>query len=353
MQRRQLAFLVSVFAGVTLCVVAGAQPATRQTVDPDPYMGDWQGTVTVDGVPHSVAVAMIPHGGGAYRARFFSTFANRVPALFDVQGWLRNGAFRAVDLIPFDVGHVLSATDKGVVLDASLWTGKLDGGKLEGTISGSKHGAFTLSQTKRTSPTLGQKPPAGAVVLFDGTNLDAWQPVGGGGPPRWKLVEGKAMEVHGGGIKTKQAFSNFRLHLEFRTPYMPTARGQRRGNSGVYVQGRYEVQVLDSYGLDGADNECGGIYHIARPAVNMCFPPLQWQTYDITFHAARFDDRGKKTAPAHLTVVHNGVTIHDNLALPHVTPGGVSHQEAPAGPLMLQDHGNPVRYRNIWIKKMD
>jgi hypothetical protein len=130
---------------------------------------------------------------------------------------------------------------------------------------------------------------------------------------------------------------------------MPRARGQGRGNSGVYLADQYEVQVLDSFGLEGYDNECGGIYKAARPLVNMCFPPLSWQTYDIDFRVARFTPDGKtKKENAFATVRHNGVPIHYNLELKSATPGGHRADEHP-GPIFLQDHGNPVRFRNIWI----
>ena len=189
----------------------------------------------------------------------------------------------------------------------------------------------------RQSPTLGAKPPKGAIVLFDGTNVDAWQ--------NGRIVEGNLLDV---GTRTKQSFGAIHLHLEFRTPFMPYARGQARGNSGVYVADQYEVQVLDSFGLEGESNECGGIYKVARPLVNMCLPPLSWQTYDIDFTPAKFDEKGKKVANAVLTVRHNGVLIHKNLELPRPTPGGGRADEKP-GPLFLQNHGDPVRYRNIWL----
>jgi hypothetical protein len=129
---------------------------------------------------------------------------------------------------------------------------------------------------------------------------------------------------------------------------MPNDRGQQRGNSGVYLLDQYEVQVLDSFGLSGENNECGGIYQISKPAVNMCLPPLSWQTYDIDFTAAKVDG-DKKVAPAHAVIKHNGVQIHD-LKLPRATPGGGRMDERP-GPFFLQDHGggDPVRYRNIWV----
>lgn len=195
-----------------------------------------------------------------------------------------------------------------------------------------------LRKVERTSPTLGKAPPEGAVVLFDGKNADQFE--------NGKLIEGNLLGATN--TNTKLKMGDHSMHIEFRTPYMPKARGQGRGNSGVYVTSRYEVQVLDSFGLDGADNECGGIYSINKPDVNMCFPPLSWQTYDIDFTAARYNDKGEKIKNARITVKHNGVTIHNDIELTHGTPG--RHPEA-AGPeaLFLQDHGNPVAFRNIWV----
>ena len=129
---------------------------------------------------------------------------------------------------------------------------------------------------------------------------------------------------------------------------MPQSTGQARGNSGVYVQSRYEVQVLDSFGLEGKDNECGGIYKVGKPKLNMCYPPLSWQTYDIDFAAAKYDSAGKKTANARISVEHNGVLIHDNVELPGHTAGRSKEGPTPE-PLFLQNHGNPVAYRNIWV----
>ncbi len=201
----------------------------------------------------------------------------------------------------------------------------------------------SLKKIERKSPTLGAKPPAGAIVLFDGTeeSLKAhWK------PGAKKNDAGLLME----GCTTTDEMQDFSIHFEFCLPYMPNSRGQGRANSGFYLQGRYECQILDSFGLDGLDNECGGVYTVVRPDVNMCLPPLAWQTYDVDFTAAKFEG-DKKTANAKMLFKHNGVVIHDR-ELVKMTPGGTLNTEsAVPGPLHLQNHGDPVRYRNIWFVK--
>jgi hypothetical protein len=151
------------------------------------------------------------------------------------------------------------------------------------------------------------------------------------------------------GVTSKQKFGNCKLHIEFRLPYMPKATGQGRGNSGCYLQGRYEVQILDSFGLTGKNNECGGIYSIKDTDQNMCFPPLAWQTYDIDYTAATFGADGKKTKNARITVKHNGVVVQDNVELDHATTAAPVAEGPTPGPLYLQNHGNPIRFRNIWL----
>ena len=199
-------------------------------------------------------------------------------------------------------------------------------------------------------------PPPGAIVLFDGKDLDAWVKDDGTSPAPWKLVAGGAMQVQGGGIKTRRTFDgHFKLHVEFRVPYLPDKTGQARGNSGVYLQGRYEVQVLDSYGLQSKDNDCGAIYEVAAPRVNACKAPTVWQSYDIDFRAPVCRG-GKKVEPARLTVVQNGVTIHDDLKIPlrvDNTRAGLGGDPCSPGPIHLQDHGSPVQYRNIWLLPLD
>lgn len=194
-------------------------------------------------------------------------------------------------------------------------------------------------------------PPADALVLFDGKSLDNWIHTDGKNPAKWKLLDG-AMQVAGGNIMTKDKFDgSFKLHVEFRVPYEPKAKGQARGNSGVYVQGRYEVQVLDSYGLESKDNDCGAIYEVAAPKVNACKAPTVWQNYDIEFTAPQCTD-GKRTGWARLTVYHNGIKIHDNVEVTKDnTRAGLGGDPCGPGPIMLQDHGNLVQYRNIWLVK--
>lgn len=348
--------LPKVLAAVLL--IAGSLLASpvfgqQSTASIDPFMGDWQGSITLNGQSQVTAAYMIPLGDGRYEARLVADFAKRGPYLFRWRGTIHGEVFRFIDDIPFDVARVTGTTDKGVILDASLWSGRLKDGMVQGEVSGRRQGRFELKQTQRISPALGRNPPAGAVILFDGSNLDAWESQNVGQPVKWKLLPVGVVEVAGGGnIISKEKFGDHQLHLEFRLPYMPRESGQARGNSGVYLQSRYEVQVLDSYGLEGEDNEGGGIYQIARPRVNMCAPPLQWQTYDIEFFQAKRDASGKKTANARITIRHNGVLIHENLELPRVTGGAVDDREGVPAGLKLQDHGNPVQFRNIWIKRL-
>ena len=213
------------------------------------------------------------------------------------------------------------------------YTATIADGKLTGKADTGQ--AIEAAKVHRESPTLGAKPAEGALVLLafepdKAPSLDAWTNT------KWQAEKDGRMQAvsKGGSTRTKRTFSGaWKLHIEFTPPFVPRARSQGRGNSGVYMPGGREVQVLDSFGLQGLANECGGIYKTNLPRVNMCLPPLSWQTYDITCHPARDGQQ------AWCEVVHNGVVIHEKIEL-----GG-----GPRGPLNLQDHGNPVSYRNIWI----
>ena len=199
--------------------------------------------------------------------------------------------------------------------------------------------------------TLGARPPEGGRVLFGGADLSGWVKKDGKTPADWPVAAG-AMTVGRGDIRTEKTFGSFRLHVEFNVPSMPEAKGQARGNSGVYLQGRYEVQVLDSYGLEPQNNDCGAIYEVATPRVNACKAPTVWQSYDIDFHAPVCQD-GKKVEPARISVRHNGVPIHEDVEIPvDNTRAGLGGDPCRPGPIHLQDHGNPVQFRNLWLTPM-
>ncbi len=206
------------------------------------------------------------------------------------------------------------------------------------------------------------KAPEVATVLFDGSEgaIDNWSATNGE-PTKWKLVDGALESVKGAGyIQTKAEFGSCRLHIEFATPSMVQGSGQGRGNSGVFLMGQYEVQVLDSYeNTTYPDGQCGALYGRAKPLVNASRKPGEWQTYDITFHRPIFAEDGTVTRRAKFHVVHNGHVIHDNVELTGGTgwrgPHSISEYQkhADTGPLKIQDHGNPVRFRNIWIQPLE
>jgi heat shock protein HslJ len=191
--------------------------------------------------------------------------------------------------------------------------------------------------------------PSDAVVLFDGENLDEWN-----GGDKWKIENGEAV-VGRGGISTKKEFGDCQLHIEWSSPNPPSGEGQGCANSGVFMMGTYEIQVLDSYSTDTYhDGQAGAVYKQKPPAVNAMRKPGEWNTYDIYWTAPRFDEAGKLKSPAYVTVVHNGVLIHNHLELLGDTPfhrAPEYNAHGPKGPISLQDHGNPVRYRNIWVRE--
>jgi hypothetical protein len=296
----------------------------RATIDPRKtdadyaIQGEYVGEIVRDGLNVKLGIQLVAQGG----SRFLGVgYFGGLPG----DGW--NG------LDP--------VKGEGALKDGKLeLTAEADVTVKDGVITIRESGGGLIGECKkvdRKSPTLGEKPPTGAVVLFDGKSADQFE---GGKLDGDLLVQG---------VTSKRKFQNYSLHLEFLLSYMPNERGQGRGNSGCYAQGRYEVQILDSFGLSGENNECGGIYSIKKPDVNMCFPPLVWQTYDIDFTAAKYDATGKKKDDARMTVKHNGVLIHDNVALPKATTAAPVAEGPEPGPIYLQDHGNPIRFKNIWL----
>lgn len=284
-----------------------------------PYQGEYSGSVNHDGQETKLGVQVIALGGGKFHA---VGYIGGLPG----HGW--DGQMKhEADGVLKDGSLSIEGENAAVVIKDGLATiSNKDGMKIG-----------ECKKVNRESDTLGKKPPQGAVVLFDGTNADEFQ--------NGKLDGNLLVQ----GVTSKKKFQNYSMHLEFMLSYMPSARGQGRANSGCYAQGRYEVQILDSFGLSGEHNECGGIYSVKKPDVNMCFPPLSWQTYEIDFTAAKFDDAGKKTADARITVKHNGVVIHNDVAVPKATTAAPVPEGKDPGPIYLQDHGNPIRFRNIWV----
>ncbi len=211
------------------------------------------------------------------------------------------------------------------------------------------------AEPKVVTPGENNSPPSDAVVLFDGKDLSQWQ-ASSGGAPKWTIKEGAAT-VRGGDIRTKESFGpDYQLHVEWAEPEKVTGESQGRGNSGVFLADRYEVQVLDSYqNATYWDGACGSLYKQWPPMVNACRKPGEWQTYDIIFESPRFDDHGKLQKPGYVTVLQNGIVVQNHSEL----EGSTAWDQAPhyephplKQPIHLQDHGNPVRYRNIWLREI-
>ena len=301
-------------------------PAEAAKVLDYQIQGEYVGDFIEDGEKTKIGLQIIALGSGKFRA---VSFTGGLPGA----GWKRGDKTEAVEGALNDRGQVVFKLedDEGTAI-ATIKDGKLIAAEGDKLIA-------KLEKVNRQSETIGMKPPKGANVLFDGTAKSAenWT--------RGQIVLGNLLRHD---VESKAKYQDHSLHLEFRTPFMPFARGQGRGNSGMYVHGRYECQILDSFGLEGKNNECGGIYSISEPIVNMALPPLVWQTYDVDFTAARYDDAGKKIKNARITIKHNGVVIHDDLELTHGTPGKLPEGPEP-GILYLQGHGNPVVFRNVWV----
>jgi len=298
-----------------------------QEAGPDyAVQGEYLGKVDLNGSEVDMALQVIARGNGEFDSvAYFGGFPG--------EGW------QGTDETKLTASG--KTTDGTLVLTADNGHAEVKGGSAEIFGSGDER-LGSLKKVSRKSDTLGATPPEGAVVLFDGTTAEQF--INGRMSDDQLLMQG---------VTSKQKFGSYRLHLEFLLSWMPYARGQGRANSGCYHQGRYEVQILDSFGLEGRDNECGGIYSIAPPSANLCYPPLSWQTYDAEFHAAEFDESGEKQKHAWITVLHNGVKIHDEQQLDHATTASPLREGPEDGPVYLQDHGNPIRFRNIWVQPIE
>ncbi len=321
--KRQLTLSISIVCVLTISATAKG-PAYTDPAKSDadfPFVGEYVGIAKTTNGELKVGVQIIALGEGKFHA---VGCMGGLPGA----GWSQSPK-RESDGELKD-GAVVCTSDQAVTT--------VKDGKIILTTKNGREFA-KLDRVVRKSPTLGAAPPAGAVVLFDGKSADAFE--------KGQLTDDGSLAA---GCTSKQKFGSCRVHIEFRLPYMPQDRGQARANSGIYLQGRYEVQMLDSFGLEGKNNECGGLYELKDPDLNMCLPPLAWQTYDIDYTAAKYDG-DKVVSPARITVEHNGVTVHKDVELP--TDRGT--RAAPVkpgpelGPIYLQNHGDPVVYRNIWV----
>jgi hypothetical protein len=325
--RLLVSVLVCAFVGAAAVRAEKAPAADPKKVQADPQFavqGEYAGTINSSRGKIKYGIQVIALGEGKYRA---VVHRNGLPG----EGWKKADR----------LGSAENEIIDGVI------TFKETGGT---AVTQWKEGALVLSdparpdyggrleKVVRKSPTLGAKPPKGAKILFAGRNRNDF-------PPDKVTEDGLLMQ----GVTSKTTFQDCALHMEFMLPFEPKGRGQDRGNSGCYMQGRYEAQILDSFGLEGKNNEAGGIYEVSDPAVNMCFPPMSWQTYDIEFTAPRFDASGMKTQNAKMTVRFNGVLVQKDVEVPGPTRAAVTKESPDPGPLYLQDHGHPVRFRNIWI----
>jgi Domain of Unknown Function (DUF1080) len=303
---------------------------------PDPLRGDWQG--------EGGYVAQVVQVGD----KVFSK-EDLIPQQEDVGKYQAN-IFRKFDVANDTPVVVLQGEASGgtVTFSGDGWTGAIEDGHFKAQ-KGDQ--SFDLQHVTRTPPTLGEKPPAGAVVLFDGTNMDAWAKkqekdwLKEDGPSPWHLVPGGAMESvpRMGNLLSHKYLGDAKIHVEFRTLGGPT-------NSGVYIQDRYEANINEMYGrIDGNpngqfDNSCP-----LKPGIRASRPPLEWQTMDIDFRAPRFDASGKRTAPPRVTLLLNGTVMYKDQDLGPVILNAAKLGEAPTGPIQLQEHGMPVQFRNIWV----
>ena len=310
-------------------LAAGRSAEDVFPTDIDPFMGNWKGRWSEnEDVDPDIAAQVIPRSRGRYEIRLVSKLFMRCPPLAIIEAEPDGGT---------------------LAFDDADYRGEIKGDSFTGSDRRGRK-TFTMKRYIHECPTMGAPPPEGAVALFDGSGFDPWETAEG-----WELLEGGAAMVTPAGeyLVSKDRFKDVKLHLEFRLPYMPGSGGQQRGNSGVFLQDTYEVQILDSFGLEGYYNECGALYKVSAPKVNACFPPLEWQTFDITYRAPRHDANGELTEHPRMTVYHNGILIQKDQEMPWITGWKEKDRLEPAptepGPVKLQGHNNYLQFRNIWL----
>ena len=292
-----------------------------------PFMGEYEGIFHADSKTTLKAVGKVVDEGDRHRVVLYTT----------PQTPIDEGAY--VEISGQVEGSELALSGRS---GGYGWKGTIKDGTLTAKTEYNEY--FEMKKIESKSPNAGLKPPAGAVVLLAYTpdkapDLSNWT------NEAWVALPDGSMQItpKRGANRTRQSFGDIKqLHIEFWLPLEPKERGQGRANSGVYVADQYEVQVLDSFGLVETSGDCGSLYNIARPRVNASLPPEVWQTYDITFRAPRMDASGKVTELPRITVIHNGVKIHDNLEI-------TMNRHRAKGPLQLQDHGHKIQFRNIWV----
>ena len=342
---------------ITLCVApvavaaAGSGKAWTEVAEADKtlmgdYVGEWVNPE--DGyqlINPSLCAQVINVDVGKYRVKFTQDHNLRADIYFSGDAVLKGNA-----IVAKQDGWDIRVTKDGM-------TGK---GRIGDNVE-----SFSLKRVKLGSPTMGQKPPKGAIVLLDGSSMDEWEH-DDGRAVTWTLLDNGVMEINptkenedadppiGGGIRTKRTFGKVRYHMEFRYPVEPGKTGQGRGNSGLFFHG-YEAQILNSYGLTGMWNELGALYKLSPPQVNAARPPMEWQTYDVIFTPAVYEG-GKLKENPRITVRLNGVVVQKNMELIHQTAHKQEDRKlAPPKtnqPIKLQDHSNRIQFRNIWVKEL-
>lgn len=356
---------VLIAIGLAILQFAPTMPATHAAEPVDAVQGNWVGDWKLDdGGGGKQTAQIVALGNGEYQGAF--TAYDGSEQQNETFRFVISGTAAANDKVEF-----ATTINLGEKLGTFDWKAQAHAGKLVGRYTNKKNytGGFTLKRTELSNEAVGTKPLPGAIVLFDGSNLDRWS-APRNRPTRWKsadgvvrvdseMVDGKPVLTN---LVSREHFRDAQIHLEYRTPYLPAARGLERGNSGLFVQGRYEIQILDSFGQPRVrnsfgeladDDSAGAIFKHTAPRENATFPPGEWQAFDITFESAKLDAAGKLKEPAYLTVRHNGALIHDRVKVSKPTPGAPLQDLTEPGGLILENGGQPVEFRNIWLVRLD